>query len=215
MLRVTDLVLPLDHPDHALRDAVLQRLGATEDDLLGLQVHRRGVDARKKSAIQWVYTVDVTLRDEPAALARRRPKVMITPDMDYRFVARAPAGLWERPVVIGFGPCGLFAALILAQAGFRPIIIERGKVVRERTKDTFALWRQHQLNPESNVQFGEGGAGTFSDGKLWTQVGDPKHYGRKVLEEFVKADAPPEILYVSKPHIGTFRLVKMIELMRA
>ena len=215
MLRVTDLVLPLDHPEHALRDAVLQRLGATEDDLLGLQVHRRGVDARKKSAIQWVYTVDVTLRDEPAALARRLPKVMITPDMDYRFVARAPAGLWERPVVIGFGPCGLFAALILAQAGFRPIIIERGKVVRERTKDTFALWRQHQLNPESNVQFGEGGAGTFSDGKLWTQVGDPKHYGRKVLEEFVKADAPPEILYVSKPHIGTFRLVKMIELMRA
>jgi uncharacterized FAD-dependent dehydrogenase len=117
--------------------------------------------------------------------------------------------------VIGFGPCGLFAALILAQMGFRPLIIERGKVVRERTKDTFGLWRKRELHPESNVQFGEGGAGTFSDGKLWTQVSDPKHYSRKVLQEFVLADAPPEILYVSKPHIGTFRLVKMIEQMRA
>ena len=215
MLRVTDVVLPLDHPEHALRDAVLTRLGVGVDELRSLQVFRRGYDARKKSSIQWVYTVDVELHDELTALSRRLPKVGTTPDMVYRFVASAPPGLSERPVVIGFGPCGLFAALILAQSGFRPIIIERGKVVRERTKDTFALWRQHQLNPESNVQFGEGGAGTFSDGKLWTQVGDPKHYGRKVLEEFVKADAPPEILYVSKPHIGTFRLVKMIELMRA
>ncbi|MFM7484681.1 MAG: NAD(P)/FAD-dependent oxidoreductase [Burkholderiaceae bacterium] len=215
MLRVTDVVLPLDHPEHALRDAVLTRLGAGVDELRSLQVFRRGFDARKKSSIQWVYTVDVELHDEVTALSRRLPKVGTTPDMAYRFVASAPPGLLERPVVIGFGPCGLFAALILAQSGFRPIIIERGKVVRERTKDTFALWRQHQLNPESNVQFGEGGAGTFSDGKLWTQVGDPKHYGRKVLEEFVKADAPAEILYVSKPHIGTFRLVKMIELMRA
>ena len=215
MLRVTDLVLPLDHPELALRDAVLKRLGAHVDELRSLHVFRRGYDARKKSSIHWVYTVDVVLRDEPAALARRLPKVALTPDMAYRFVARAPTDLTSRPVVIGFGPCGLFAALILAQSGFRPIIIERGKVVRERTKDTFALWRQHRLNPESNVQFGEGGAGTFSDGKLWTQVGDPKHYGRKVLEEFVKADAPPEILYVSKPHIGTFRLVKMIEQMRA
>ena len=215
MLRVTDVVLPLDHPEHALRDAVLKRLGISADELHSLQVFRRGYDARKKSAIQWVYTVDVALRDEPTALARRLPKVGIKPDMAYRFAAHAPDNLSVRPVVIGFGPCGLFAALILAQSGFRPIVVERGKVVRERTKDTFALWRQHQLNPESNVQFGEGGAGTFSDGKLWTQVGDPKHYGRKVLEEFVKADAPAEILYVSKPHIGTFRLVKMIELMRA
>ena len=215
MLRVTDVVLPLDHPELALRDAVLKRLGAHVDELRSFQVFRRGYDARKKSSIHWVYTVDVALHDEPAALARRLPKVTLTPDMAYRFVARAPNPSTSRPVVIGFGPCGLFAALILAQSGFRPIIIERGKVVRERTKDTFALWRQHRLNPESNVQFGEGGAGTFSDGKLWTQVGDPKHYGRKVLEEFVKADAPPEILYVSKPHIGTFRLVKMIEQMRA
>lgn len=215
MLRITDLTLPLDHPEHALKEAVLARLGACPDELRSMAVFRRACDARKKSAIQLVYTIDVELADEPKALSRRLPKVGLTPDMDYQFVARAPKALTSRPVVIGFGPCGLFAALILAQAGFRPLIIERGKSVRDRTKDTFGLWRQRKLHPESNVQFGEGGAGTFSDGKLWTQVSDPKHYGRKVLQEFVKADAPPEILYVSKPHIGTFRLVKMIELMRA
>ncbi len=215
MLRITDVILPLDHPEHALKEAVLTRLGAEPDALRSMTVFRRGFDARRKSAIQLVYTVDVELADEGKLLARALPKVTLTPDMDYQFVARAPANLNTRPVVIGFGPCGLFAALILAQAGFKPLIIERGKVVRERTKDTFGLWRQRKLNPDSNVQFGEGGAGTFSDGKLWTQVSDPRHYGRKVLQEFVKADAPPEIMYVSKPHIGTFRLVKMIELMRA
>jgi uncharacterized FAD-dependent dehydrogenase len=215
MLRITDVTLPLDHPEPALKDAVLARLGASPEELRSLSVFRRAYDARKKAAIQLVYTVDVELADEPKVLSRRLPKVAPTPDMAYKFVARAPAGLAGRPVVIGFGPCGLFAALILAQAGFKPLIVERGKQVRDRTKDTFGLWRQRKLHPESNVQFGEGGAGTFSDGKLWTQVSDPRHYGRKVLEEFVKADAPPEILYVSKPHIGTFRLVKMIELMRA
>ena len=215
MLRITDVILPLDHPEHALKDAVLARLGVTSNELRSMTVFRRGFDARRKSLIQLVYTVDVELADESMVMSRRLPKVAPAPDMAYKFVARAPAGLSTRPVVIGFGPCGLFAALILAQAGFKPLIIERGKVVRERTKDTFGLWRQRKLNPDSNVQFGEGGAGTFSDGKLWTQVSDPKHYGRKVLQEFVKADAPAEIMYVSKPHIGTFRLVKMIELMRA
>ena len=215
MLRLTDLHLPLDHPEHALKEAVLDRLGLAPDRLRALHIFRRAFDARKKSAIQLVYTVDVDVDDEAALLSRRLPKLGPTPDLTYQFVAQAPAEIRLRPVVIGFGPCGLFAALILAQSGFRPIIIERGKPVRERTKDTFGLWRKRELHPESNVQFGEGGAGTFSDGKLWTQVSDPRHYGRKVLEEFVKADAPPEILYVSKPHIGTFRLVKMIEQMRA
>ena len=217
MLRLTDISLPLDHPESALQDAILARLGIGAEELDSFTVFRRAYDARKKSAIVFVYTIDVVLHNEPA-IARRlqgNRQVAATPDMRYQFVAHAPAGLRERPIVIGTGPCGLFAGLLLAQMGFNPIILERGKSVRERTKDTFGLWRKRKLEPESNVQFGEGGAGTFSDGKLWSQVKDPKHYGRKVLEEFVKADAPEEILYVSKPHIGTFRLVKMVELMRA
>ena len=217
MLRLTDVSLPLDHAEPALKKAAIDRLGITASDLLNLTVFRRGYDARKKSAIHLVYTLDVEVTNEAIVLAHCKPgnKVSLTPSMEYHFVAHAAQNLSNRPVVIGFGPCGLFAALILAQMGFRPVIIERGKVVRERTKDTFGLWRKRELHPESNVQFGEGGAGTFSDGKLWTQVSDPKHYSRKVLQEFVLADAPPEILYVSKPHIGTFRLVKMIEQMRA
>jgi uncharacterized FAD-dependent dehydrogenase len=216
MLRITDLQLPLDHSESALRQELLARLDIAEHRLRAVHVFRRAFDARKKNAIQLVYTLDVEVDDEAAVLARSRPgsKIAHSPDTTYQFVARAPRPPALRPIVIGFGPCGLFAALILAQSGFCPLIIERGKPVRERTKDTFGLWRKRELHPESNVQFGEGGAGTFSDGKLWTQVSDPKHYGRKVLEEFVKADAPPEILYVSKPHIGTFRLVKMIEIMR-
>jgi uncharacterized FAD-dependent dehydrogenase len=217
MLRLIDVQLPLDHPEAALKQAVLARLGVNEDALLGFTVFRRSYDARRKSAITLIYTVDVEVSDEAALLRRHAGDrtLLTTPDTSYRYVTHAPAGFANRPVVIGMGPCGLFAGLILAQMGFRPIILERGKSVRERTKDTFGLWRKRVLHPESNVQFGEGGAGTFSDGKLWTQVKDPKHYGRKVLTEFVKADAPPEILYVSKPHIGTFRLVKMVELMRA
>jgi uncharacterized FAD-dependent dehydrogenase len=217
MLRLTEVQLPLDHPETALTDAILARLGIAAGDLLGYTIFRRSYDARKKSAIVLTYSFDVEVRDEAALLQRLRGSrnVMPTPDTDYKFVAQAPASLQRRPVVIGTGPCGIFAGLILAQMGFRPIILERGKAVRERTKDTWGLWRKRVLEPESNVQFGEGGAGTFSDGKLYSQIKDPKHYGRKVLTEFVKADAPEEILYVSKPHIGTFRLVKMVEQMRA
>jgi len=217
MLRLTDVQLPLDHPESDLEAAILARLGIALEDLIGFTVFRRSYDARKKSAIIFIYTLDVDVKNEAAVQKRLHSNrnVTPTPDTHYHFVAQAPAGLSTRPVVIGAGPCGIFAGLILAQMGFRPIILERGKVVRERTKDTFGLWRKRELHPESNVQFGEGGAGTFSDGKLYSQVKDPKHYGRKVLTEFVKADAPPEILYVSKPHIGTFRLVKMVELMRA
>jgi len=213
MLRLTDVQLPLDHPESDLEAAILARLGIAAEDLIGFTVFRRSYDARKKSAIIFIYTLDVDVKNEAAVQKRLHSNrnVTPTPDTHYHFVAQAPAGLSTRPVVIGAGPCGIFAGLILAQMGFRPIILERGKVVRERTKDTFGLWRKRELHPESNVQFGEGGAGTFSDGKLYSQVKDPKHYGRKVLTEFVKADAPPEILYVSKPHIGTFRLVKMVE----
>ena len=216
MLRITELKLPLDHAPDALRPAICQRLGIANDDLLDVSLFRRGYDARKKSAITLIYTVDCTLRDEAAVFKRLHGdrNISPTPDMAYKMVAQAPAGFTERPIVIGMGPCGFMAALLLAQMGFRPIVLERGKIVRERTKDTWGLWRKNTLNPESNVQFGEGGAGTFSDGKLYSQIKDPNFYGRKVLEEFVKAGAPEEIIYVSKPHVGTFRLVKMVENIR-
>jgi len=216
MLRLTELKLPLDHPPEALRAAIRARLKLPDAALLDVRVHKRGYDARRKRALLLVYTVDVAVRDEAALLKKFRndPHLAPAPDMDYRFVGHAPATLTERPLVVGFGPCGIFAALVLAQMGFRPIVLERGKAVRERTQDTWGLWRKHVLDPESNVQFGEGGAGTFSDGKLYSQIKDPRHLGRKVLTEFVKAGAPEEILYVSKPHIGTFRLVGMVETMR-
>ncbi len=216
MLRLTEIKLPLDHPEGDLRAAILARLGIADADLIEVSVYKRSYDARQKKQIQLIYTVDVPLRDdlEATVLKRQIAHVAPSPDMTYRFVTQAPADLKSRPLIIGFGPCGLFAALILAQMGFRPIVLERGKAVRERTKDTWGLWRNQVLNPESNVQFGEGGAGTFSDGKLYSQIKDPHHYGRKVLQEFVAAGAPEEILYVSKPHIGTFRLVSMIEKMR-
>jgi uncharacterized FAD-dependent dehydrogenase len=216
MLRLTELKLPLGHEEAALPAAILERLGVPAADLLDYAVFRRAHDARRKAAILMVYTVDVTLRDEAAVAARLAGErnVQPTPDMAYRHVAEAPADLAKRPVVIGAGPCGLFAGLILAEMGFKPIILERGKVVRERTKDTWGLWRRSELNPESNVQFGEGGAGTFSDGKLYSQVKDPRFLSRKVLGEFVAAGAPPEILTEAHPHVGTFRLVTMVEAMR-
>ena len=216
MLRLTELKLPLDHPPEALRTAVLQRLAVKDEDLLSLSIFKRSFDARKKHAMLAIYALDIELKNEPAVLKKFRNDRHVgpTPDMAYRFVGQAPESQTERPIVVGFGPCGIFAALVLAQMGFKPIVLERGKAVRERTKDTWGLWRKNTLNPESNVQFGEGGAGTFSDGKLYSQIKDPKHYGRKVLTEFVKAGAPEEILYVSKPHIGTFRLVGMVEAMR-
>ncbi|WP_368623994.1 NAD(P)/FAD-dependent oxidoreductase [Paraburkholderia sp. BR13444] len=221
MLRLSEIKLPLDHPESTLEAAIRARLadlGVPRDGLIRYTVFRRAHDARKRADIKLTYIVDVEVKDEAAALKRLAdvPHCGVTPDMSYKFVAKAPAQLsTPRPVVIGMGPCGLFAGLILAQMGFRPIILERGKAVRERTKDTFGLWRKSVLNPESNVQFGEGGAGTFSDGKLYSQIKDPKHYGRKVLDEFVRAGAPEDILYLSRPHIGTFRLVSMVEKMRA
>ena len=221
MLRITELRLPLNHADDELRPAVLARLGVADAALKSFTVFRRAYDARRKSAIVLIYTVDCEVEGEAAVLARHAgdPHVRVAPDTGYRLAAQAPADFKAsgrlRPVVVGFGPCGLFAALVLAQMGLAPIVLERGKEVRQRTKDTWGLWRQGVLDPTSNVQFGEGGAGTFSDGKLWSQISDPRHLTRKVLTEFVKAGAPEEILYVSKPHIGTFRLVSMIEKMRA
>ena len=217
MLRLTELKLPLDHADEALRPAVVQRLGIDDAELITFSVFKRSYDARKKYGdMPFIYTVDCQVKDEATLLARLADDRHVgpAPDIAYKPVGKAETPLDERPIVVGFGPCGIFAALILAQAGLRPIVLERGKEVRQRTKDTWGLWRKNVLDPTSNVQFGEGGAGTFSDGKLYSQIKDPNHYGRKVLEEFVKAGAPDEILYVSKPHIGTFRLTGVVATMR-
>ncbi len=218
MIRLSGLSLPLDHPEDAIAPAICARLGVPADHLKGWSLFKRGNDARRKGAILLVYTFDVDVTDEAAVLARLGDDkdVRPTPDMSWHPPVHAPDG-WtgKRPVVIGAGPCGLFAGLVLAQMGLRPIILDRGKVVRQRTKDTWGLWRRGALDPDSNVQFGEGGAGTFSDGKLYCRVKDPRFLGRKVLEEFVKAGAPDDILWEAHPHIGTFRLVTMVESLRA
>ena len=216
MLRLNELKLPLEHPPEALPAAIVQRLKIKSDALLSFTIFKRSHDARKKNNLLLIYSVDVEVVDEAVVLQRCADDrhLVPTPDMAYHFVAQAPVNLAHRPLVVGFGPCGIFAALVLAQMGFKPIVLERGKAVRERTKDTWGLWRKSELNPESNVQFGEGGAGTFSDGKLYSQIKDPKHYGRKVIAEFIKAGAPEEIAWIAKPHIGTFRLVGVVETMR-
>ena len=242
MLRITELKLPLTalpvdarraadapsetdedrrptaHPLPALTRMAAQALGVAVTDIQSLQVFKRSFDARKADLLA-VFIVDVALGTaiEQRLLAQfaDHPHIGATPDMAYHLVRQAPATLPLRPVVVGFGPCGMFAALLLAQMGFKPIVLERGPAVRQRTKDTWDLWRKHTLHPESNVQFGEGGAGTFSDGKLWSQIKDPRHLGRKVMQEFVEAGAPPEILVEAHPHIGTFKLVKVVENLRA
>ncbi len=217
MIRISELALPLDASPQALRAALVQRLRIADTDLLDYTVFKRSYDARKKnSAVSFVYIIDATVANEPTVLKRfaRDPQITPAPDTQYYPVAHAPSTLSERPLVVGFGPGGVFAALLLAQMGFKPIVLERGREVRQRTQDTWGLWRKNVLIPESNVQFGEGGAGLFSDGKLYSQIKDPKFYGRKVLREFVRAGAPPEILYVNKPHIGTFRLTGVVAAMR-
>ena len=216
MLILYNIRLPLKHSETALKNAILNRLGIRAEELLGFSVAKRSYDARRKNDIKLIYSVRVEVESEKEILQRMKKNnsIRLAPDNEYKFVAQAPEGLSERPLVVGTGPCGLFAGLVLAQMGFKPILIERGKRVRERTEDTFGFWRERVLDPESNVQFGEGGAGTFSDGKLHTQIKDRENRGRKVLTEFVKAGAPEEILTISKPHIGTLKLVKVVEKLR-
>jgi uncharacterized FAD-dependent dehydrogenase len=205
--------LPTPHPEAALRQLGAQALGIEAADIATLNVFKRSFDARKADLLA-VYIVDIALTDgatESALLQKHapHPHIQPTPDMTWHAPCQAPEGFGAaegaRPVVVGFGPCGMFAALALAQMGFKPIVLERGKPVRER---------KNVLKPESNVQFGEGGAGTFSDGKLYSQIKDPRHLGRKVIHEFVKAGAPADILYAAHPHIGTFKLVKVVEHIR-
>ena len=221
MIRLSEIKLTLaqaEQPQPYLRAAAAGILGIDEGQIDTLAVFKRSFDARKAELLA-VYIVDLGLADpatEPALLAKfaGRPHIGCTPDMQWRPPVQASTPPPKRPVVVGFGPCGIFAALVLAQMGLRPLVLERGKPVRERTRDTWGLWRKRVLDPESNVQFGEGGAGTFSDGKLYSQIKDPRHLGRKVMTEFVKAGAPEEILYEAHPHIGTFKLVKVVENMR-
>ncbi len=216
MLRLTEVKLPLDHPEEAIRAAILKKLQISKEALKSFSIFKRSFDARKRGDRSLVYILDVETTQEQRLLQhfKKDPHVKPTPDMSYRTVAQAPPNLNQRPIVIGTGPCGMFAGLMLARMGFRPILLERGKAVRDRTVDTFGFWRKKGLNPESNAQFGEGGAGTFSDGKLYSQVSDPQYYGRKVLTELVDAGASPEILYVNRPHIGTFKLVRIVENIR-
>jgi uncharacterized FAD-dependent dehydrogenase len=222
MIRITELSLPWGDPTEArtrdaLRRAILKRLGLREPDLESFTVFKRSHDARRKDReLSFVYIVDVAVRDEARVLAAHRDdrQVMPSPDTDFQPPPRSTGQLTDRPLVVGFGPCGLFTALVLAQQGYRPIVLERGRDVRRRTQDTWGLWRKRTLTPESNVQFGEGGAGLFSDGKLYSQIKDPRHLGRQVMREFVRAGAPPEIMWVNKPHIGTFRLTGVVARMR-
>lgn len=223
MLRLNDINLPLNHNDLDLRSAVLSKLALAEHELLNIRIFKRSYDARKKHNILLIYLLDLELSSdaEQRVLGQFSGKSFVgpSPNTQYNFVGHAPASFptanQQRPIVIGFGPCGILAALVLAQMGLKPIVLDRGQDVRQRTKDTWGLWRERKLNTESNVQYGEGGAGTFSDGKLYSQVKDRRFLGRKVMTEFVKAGAPDEILMVSKPHIGTFKLVKMVENIRA
>ena len=216
MLRLTEVRLGLDHPEAELRSAVLNVLNVAEAELINYRIRRRGYDARKPREVVFVYTLDAEVKDEAAVLQRLQHNRHVTkaPDENYRYPLRASGADAARPVVIGTGPCGIFAGLSLARMGFKPIILERGKIVRQRTKDVWGFWRKRRFNPESNVQFGEGGAGTFSDGKLHTGIKDRGHYIRKILQDFVDCGAPEEIIYISKPHIGTLRLVKVVENLR-
>ena len=216
MLRLTEIRLPLDHDQNAIQKAILDVLHIAPHDLKGFSIIKQSYDARKNDAILFVYTLDVETEKEDAILQDLDsfPNVRKSPDQTFEFTIKAKPFIKERPVIIGSGPCGYFAALALAQMGYKPLVLERGKPVKERAADTFGFWKKGILDPDSNVQFGEGGAGTFSDGKLHTQIKDREFIGRKVLAEFIHAGAPPEIAYISKPHIGTFKLVGVVENLR-
>ena len=213
MIRVGGLKVPVDGDMALLEKQLLKKLGAPPGALLEYRISRESIDARKGNMIFFVYTVDVALKDESRFLKKVMSKdISPTPDPSYQFVRTGTEKLPERPVVVGAGPAGLFAALLLAQMGFRPLLLERGPAVDERVGSVQKFWETGQLDPEKNVQFGEGGAGTFSDGKLTTLIRDRRC--RKVLEEMIRAGAPEEILYSHRPHVGTDQLRLVVKNLR-
>ncbi|MDO4304418.1 MAG: FAD-dependent oxidoreductase [Bacillota bacterium] len=212
MLRINQLRLPIDHSWEELVSKVKKLL--RYDGTPQISIVRRSVDARKKPELYFSYVLNITVKNQKEVYRRcDKKQVMILDEVPYRFPAEQYTGA-VRPVIIGTGPAGLFCGLMLAKAGFKPLLLERGKSVRERTEDIRKFWETGELNPESNVQFGEGGAGTFSDGKLNTLVKDKYGRNREVLRLFVEAGAPEEILYDHKPHIGTDILCTVIENIR-
>lgn len=217
MILISNVRLPLDHSQDELRKAAAEKLQISREEEFSVSVYKRSVDARRTGNILLVYSLLVEVRNQSEILARKQrdQEVRKAPETSYSpgIVQKTPEDI-PRPLIVGTGPAGLFAGIILAEAGLRPILLERGKEVRERAQDTFAFWRTGELKPESNAQFGEGGAGTFSDGKLNTRIKDKANRDRKVLKEFVEAGAPGEILYLNKPHIGTMRLVKILQNIR-
>ncbi len=215
MLRLKDITLPFDHQEQALANSILKRLDIPKRQLLNFTIVRKAIDARRKDHIVAVYTIDAELKNDPEVLSKFSPEMLSSAESSAQYQLPTVGNTHSpSPVVVGSGPCGLFTALLLAQLGLKPLLIERGKDVNSRVKDVHNFWHKGQLDPESNVQFGEGGAGTFSDGKLTTQIKDKHNRSKKVLEEFVRAGAPKEILYQAKPHIGTDNLVKIVKNLR-
>lgn len=212
MIRISQIKISIDDPIEKVKDIALKVLRLEEADIKDFRIYKQSIDARRRGKLELVHTVDLTVDNEEAILSRNIPNITKTPQVDYIMPTEGTTPMKHRPVVIGFGPAGMYAALLLAQKGYRPIVLERGEAVEERVKAIDKFWSVGELSPNSNVQFGEGGAGTFSDGKLTTRVKDLR--GRKVLEELVAAGAPEDILYMAHPHVGTDLLRGIVKNMR-
>jgi hypothetical protein len=217
MLQLSQILLPVDHSDDDLRKSVLKLLRIREEDLISLKVKQRAIDARR-GHVEFSFTLLVEIQEEAKIVRRlgKNPHVQPAGDETYRQIAENVVRTQPmRPVIVGTGPCGLFCGLLLARAGLKPLLLERGKAAGDRARDVTGFWRRGwDFNAESNVQFGEGGAGTFSDGKLYTQIRDREHRIPWLLREMVAAGAPEDILIKSRPHIGTDRLIKVVRHIR-
>ena len=214
MIRINQLKLQIPHTEEALEKKIQKTLHLKKGDSFTYRIHRQSLDARRKPELFYVYTVDVTVSNENAVLKHCKGNIQKVEEKHYQIPSHGTEILNARPVVIGSGPAGLFCAYLLALEGYRPLVLERGACVEERKKDVDRFWETGVLDPSSNVQFGEGGAGTFSDGKLNTLVKDKTGRNRFVLETFVKFGADKDILYANKPHIGTDVLIDVVSQMR-